>query len=182
MRVALIGLVGLLAGCAVFASRPADPGLSLLPPSAAGRQVSLTQSVRMTSDKGASFEALTAVELDPRWLRVAAIGPMGNRIMLLEWDGHSYHEERDPHVPAEFPLKVVLRDLELALFPAAAVRKALPDSDWSLVEKPRFRELLLDGTPVIRIEYSADDPYVSTIHFKHLTLGYQLEIRPVDAD
>jgi len=136
----------------------------------------------MTSDKGASFEALTAVEIDPRWLRVAAVGPMGNRIMLLEWDGRSYQEERDPHVPAEFPLKVVLRDLELALFPAAAVRSGLPSSDWTLLERPRGRELLLDGTPVIRIEYSTDDPYTSTIHFKHLTLGYQLEIRPADTD
>jgi Protein of unknown function (DUF3261) len=182
LRAILTSLLGLLAGCAVFATRPADPGLFLLPPSAAGRQASLAQSVRMTSDKGATFEALAAVEIDPRWLRVAALGPMGNRIMLLEWDGQRYQEERDPHLPADFPLKVVLRDLEFALFPAAAVRKALPSSAWVLLETPRARELRLDGTPVIRIDYSSDDPYTSTIHFKHLTLGYQLEIRPADTD
>jgi hypothetical protein len=182
LRAALIAAFSLMTGCAVLAPRPADPGLFLVPPSAAGRSASLTQSVRMTSDKGASFETLAAVEVEPRWLRVAALGPMGNRIMFLEWDGQRYQEQRDPHLPAEFPLKVVLRDLELALFPAAAVRSALPSDDWTLLEKPKVRELLLDGKPVIHIDYSTADPWNSIIHFRHLTLGYQLEIRPADVD
>jgi hypothetical protein len=180
LRAALTSLLGLLAGCALFTPRPADPGLFLLPPSAAGRQASLAQSVTMTSDKGATFEALTAVEVDPRWLRVAALGPMGNRILFLDWDGKRYQEERDPHLPADFPLKVVLRDLELSLFPAAAVRQALPSGDWALLEKPRLRVLTLDGKPVIRIEYSTDDPWTSTVNFRHLTYGYRLEVRPAE--
>lgn len=182
MRAALIASLGLLSGCALFTPRPADPGLFLVAPSAAGRSASLTQSVRMTSDKGASFETLAAVEVEPGWLRVAALGPMGNRIMFLEWDGKRYQEQRDPHLPAEFPAKVVLRDLELSLFPAAAVRGALPDDDWQLVEKPGVREVLLKGKPVIHIDYSTADRWNSIIHFRHLTYGYQLEIRPADMD
>jgi hypothetical protein len=158
LRAALIGIL-LLTSCAVLTPRPADPGLFLVAPSAAAKQASLSQSVR-----------------------VAALGPMGNRILMLEWDGKDYKEERDPHLPQDFPAKVVLRDLTLALFPAQAVRKALPSSDWSLQEKPRARELLLDGKPVIHIDYSTDDPWNSIIHFRHLTLGYQLEIQPANLD
>lgn len=181
MRAALIGIL-LLTSCAVLTPRPADPGLFLVAPSAAAKQASLSQSVRMTSDKGATFETLAAVEIDPHYLRVAALGPMGNRILMLEWDGKDYKEERDPNLPKDFPAKVVLRDLTLALFPAEAVRKALPSSDWSLQEKPRARELSLDGKPVIHIDYSTDDPWNSIIHFRHLTLGYQLEIQPANLD
>lgn len=168
--------------CAAIAPRPTDPGLFLIAPSAAGRVVSVEQAVRVEHEGGTEpFETLAAVELDRHWLRVAALGPLGNRILFLEWDGKDFHEERDPHVPARFPAKLVLRDLELALFPAAAIRAALPSRSWSLVDAPRHRELSLDGKPVIAIDYSADDPWQSDVHFRHLALHYQLEIRPVDS-
>ena len=168
--------------CAAIAARPADPGLFLIAPSAAGRVVSVAQAVRVEHEGGAEpFETLAAVELDRHWLRVAALGPLGNRVLFLEWDGNVFHEERDPHLPAQFPSKLVLRDLELALFPAAAVRAALPSRAWSLVDGPRHRELRLDGKPVIAIDYSADDPWKSDVHFRHFTLHYQLEIHPVDS-
>lgn len=183
MRSALTcALLSLCMGCAAFRERPVDPGLFLLPPHAAGREASLTQSVRVTSAKGASFETLAAVEVERGALRVAALGPLGNRILFLEWDGEEYREEKDPHFPSDFPVKVVLRDLELCLFPAESVRRALPSEEWSLIEKPRARELHFEGKPVVAIAYSSDDRWNSTIHFEHLTLGYRLEVRAVDLD
>jgi hypothetical protein len=178
----LVMLGASLASCAALASRPADPGLFSIPPRAAERAISVTQTVRVERAGAPPFEVLAVVELDAHWLRVAALGPLGNRILLLEWDGSAYHEERDPQVPADFPLELVLRDLELALFPASAVRQALPSEAWSLSETPERRVLLLDQKPVISIDYSAPDHFRCDVHLRHLTLGYQIEIKPADVE
>jgi uncharacterized protein DUF3261 len=178
----LISLGMHLASCAAFASRPADPGMFLIPPRAAGRAISVTQTVRVERAGAPTFEVLAVVELDAHWLRVAALGPLGNRILLLEWDGSAYHEERDPQVPADFPLELVLRDLELALFPASAVREALPSRGWALEETPQRRVLFLDKKPVIAIDYSAQDHFRCNIEFRHLTLGYAIHIQPAEAE
>jgi hypothetical protein len=177
-----LGLSMALASCAGLANRPSDPGLFLLPPRAAGRELSVTQTVRVERPGAPAFEVLAVVELDAHWLRVAALGPLGNRILLLEWDGRAYHEERDPQVPADFPLELILRDLQLASFPADAVRQALPGADWSLTDTPYQRVLLRDREPVVVIDYSADDHFRCNISFRHLTLGYVIEIRPADAE
>jgi hypothetical protein len=171
-----------LASCAGLANKPADPGMFLIPPRAAGRELSVAQTVRVERPGAPAFEVLAAVELDAHWLRVAALGPLGNRILLLEWDGSAYHEERDPQVPADFPLELILRDLQLASFPADAVRQALPGREWSLTETPYRRVILLDGDPVVVIDYSAEDHFRCNISFRHLTLGYGIEIRPADAE
>jgi hypothetical protein len=152
----------------------------LIPPRAAGRELSITQTVRLERAGAPAFEVLAAVELDAQWLRVAALGPLGNRLLLLEWDGSAYHEERDPQMPADFPLELILRDLQLASFPADAVRQALPSAKWFLSDTPYRRVLLLQREPVVVIDYSAADHFRCNISFRHLTLGYRIEIRPVD--
>jgi len=170
----------LAAGCAAVSKVPEDPGLFLVAPGSAKREFSVTQSVRIEPKEGEPFETLAAVELDATGLRVAALGPMGNRILFLEWDGTNYHEEHDPHLPQNFPLKLVLRDLMLSLFPADAVRKELP-SDWTLQDLPRKRIVSHGEKPIIVIEYSADDRFQSDVNFQHLTAGYRLKIRTVDS-
>jgi hypothetical protein len=177
-----LGLGLTLSSCAGFARRPADPGMFLIPPRAGGRDISVAQTVRVERAGAPPFEVLAAVELDARWLRVAALGPLGNRILLLEWDGSAYREERGPQMPADFPLQLVLRDLQLALFPASAVRQALPGPTWSLTETPYRRVLSLDRVPVIAIDYSARDHFRCKVSFRHLTLGYGIEIRPAESD
>jgi hypothetical protein len=142
----------------------------------------VVQTVRFERAGAPPFEVLAVVELDAHWLRVAALGPLGNRILLLEWDGSTYHEERGPQVPADFPLELILRDLELALFPSSAVRQALPSAAWTLGETPYRRVLLLDQKPVIAIDYSAEDHFRCTVRFHHLTLAYHIEISPADAE
>jgi uncharacterized protein DUF3261 len=183
-RTALVlALMLCLGSCAGVVTGPADPGMFRIAPSAAGRQISVTQVVRVERAGAPPFEVLAALELDARGLRVAALGPLGNRILFLEWDGSAYHEERDPEVPADFPLELILRDLQLVLFPAAAVRQALPPGGaWSLSDTPYRRVLSLDGEPVIAIDYSAEDHFSADVSFHHLTLGYAIAIRRADSE
>jgi hypothetical protein len=182
----VVGLVASLivglGSCAGWLGGPADPGMLRLAPSAAGRQISVAQIVRVERAGSPPFEVLAALELDAHWLRVAALGPLGNRILLLEWDGSAYHEERDPQVPADFPLELILRDLQLSMFPASAIRQALPPGEWSLTDTPYRRVLFLDRAPVITIDYSAEDHFSGNVSFRHLTLGYAIEIRPAGSE
>ncbi len=180
MRGLLVATLFFALHCGAVAKRPEDPGLFLIHPAQGARELSVAQAVRIDRAEGQPFETLAAVELDRHWLRVAALGPLGNRILFLEWDGEQYHEERDPHLPQEFPSKLVLRDLQLSLFPASAIRKVLP-ADWILLESPRRRVLEHGGKPVIVIDYSADDRWLGTVTFQHLGVGYRLQIRAVES-
>jgi hypothetical protein len=176
----ILGLASALgaAGCAAFRPRPLDPGLFMLAPQAAGAELSLTQILRFSKGDKA-FEALAAVELSRDLLSVAALGPMGNRVLALSWDGKNLEQERDPSIPAELPLVLILRDLQLALWPASALREALSGKGWSLEDAGHSRILRKDGRDVVRISYGGQDRWHSAIQFEHLTLGYRLDIQAV---
>jgi uncharacterized protein DUF3261 len=179
---AVTGLGMSLGSCAALTNRPADPGRLLIPPHAARRTVSVMQTVRVERAGAPPFAVLALVELDEHWLRVAALGPFGNRILLLEWDGTTYHEEREPQIPADLPLELVLRDIQLALFPASAIRQALPSPSWTVSETRGRRVLLLDQKPVISIDYSGEDHFRCSVSYHHIALGYTVEIQPAEGE
>jgi hypothetical protein len=169
--------LALSAGCAAIKPTPEDPGLFLLQPKDAGLSISLSQSI--TLRKGPRiFEALAAVEVAPDHVSLAALGPLGNRMLALRWDGKTLEQEKDPSLPPELPLGLILRDLQAAFWPAGAVRGGLPKG-WTLDETPLQRQLSLDGRPVLRIRYAGADHWHSALHFEHLGLGYSLDISPL---
>ena len=185
MRYSSLGLFAALIsvlGCAALkpAPRPKDPGLFLLSPSEAGRELSLQQQLRFSRGK-AVFEAVAAIEIDRQSMRLAALGPLGNRMLSLVWDGKNYSEEKDPRLPKELPLKLILRDIQLAYFPAEALQKNLP-AGWTLKDGPKFRSLESGGEEIIRIRYDGSQRWNSPLIFEHLGLGYHLEVQPINND
>lgn len=176
---ALIGLLACLAaGCAAFKPRPADPGLFLLAPLDAQVELTVTQQLKF-SKGGQHFETLAVIELSREMLSMAALGPLGNRMLALRWDGKTLEQERDPSLPADLPLQLILRDLQLALWPAESVQAAIKAKFWSLEDLGSKRILSKNGMEVVRITFGSGDRWHSTILFEHLTLGYRLEIQPL---
>ena len=178
MRACLSLALALLVGCATLKPRPADPGLFLLPPSDAGVEISLSQSLAFS--KGARhFEALAVIELDSSHLSLVGLGPLGNRMLALRWDGKKLEQESDPSLPPDLPLKLILRDIQLAYWPAEALRKRLAPEGWQIEEGALSRTLLKDGAQVVRIIYGGADRWRSALSFEHRSLGYHLDIHPI---
>jgi len=169
----------LLSGCAASRPRPADPGLFLLKPAEAGFSATLTQVISV-SKAGSSVEVMAVVEISPESVKLAALGPMGNRVLSLVWDGKKLIQELDPSLSKDFPATLTLRDMMLAYWSQEAVSKALP-ARWAMKLSPGKREFFKDGNEVILISYSGD-PFKDPIDFEHKALGYKLRIRQVAAD
>lgn len=177
MRAACLGLsfcLLILAACATLPLQPQDPGLFLLKPQDAGQSLDLSQNLSFQRGK-LGFEGLAELEIRPDHVALAGLSPLGNRIMSFRWDGDTFVEERDPSLPAQFPLKLILRDLQLAYWPAPSIEAALPGG-WSLQENPREREILHAALPEIRIHYADAEHWHHGLLFENLALGYQIRI------
>ena len=167
----------LLASCAALRPRPKDPGLTLLPPSGAGFTRTLTQSLTVHRG-GQALQSLVVAEISPTSDRLVALGPLGNRVLTLVWDGVHLKQERDPSLPKAFPAELVLRDFQLAYWTPDAIRTGLP-SGWTLEVGPHERTIKDEGEAVIAIHF-AGDPFKDSIDFEHKTLGYRLTIEQVN--
>lgn len=169
--------IGALAACRT-GPRPLDPGLFLLPPAAAGFEGSLAQEVSF--EKGETrFEATALLEVSRDEVILVGLSPLGTRMITLRWDGRKLTQERDPLIPKGLPLRLILRDVQLASWPAAAVRAALPGRRWTLEDAGSERVLLKDGRAVVRIRYGGADRRRSDLEFEHLGLGYRMRIHPL---
>jgi hypothetical protein len=165
-------------GCAQPRMKPKDPGLFLLAPSAAGTELSVTQS--LVFKKGSTrMEALAVLEVGRDAVSLVGMGPLGNRILSIRWDGSRLDKESDPHMPADLPLELILRDVQLAFWPAQALRQGLPGPSWTLEDSGQERLLRQGGKDVVRIRYGGADRWRSPVAFEHLGLGYSLEINPI---
>ena len=166
-------------GCAALKPRPLDPGLFLLQPQAAGVELSVTQA--LVFSKGASrFESVAALEVGPEAVSLAGLGPMGNRMLALRWDGKKLEKESDPSLPPDLPLELILRDVQLAFWPVEAVREAIKGGGWTLEDEGLRRTLRKDGADVVRIRYDGPRRWHSNVIFEHISLGYRLDINTVE--
>jgi hypothetical protein len=133
-------LLAALAGCAMTAARRDLAAMPLLPPAAFGMEAQGQQRLTLSRDSGGARLVLdAAVEVDARELRVAGV-LLGQRILLLAWDGKRLQETREPVVPESLDGRAILRDLQLVYWPAEAIRAALPRG-WRLEEEAARRRL-----------------------------------------
>lgn len=132
---------GLLVGCAAPTEPPpAAPRVKLpplrLPPSALGtasyaysQRLSVT---RLDRPQARAQQVDLQLQLDASGLLLAGFA-LGQRVLLMQWDGEQLQVTRHPRLPAEVDTDRMLRDLCLVFWPADAVRAALP-ADWAWVE------------------------------------------------
>lgn len=164
-RLIAVLLCVLLAACATRPGRPAGelPALRLAP-SALGHELAVQQ--RLVFRFGTHARELDALlEVDASEVRLA-VQAMGRTGVSLQWDGKHLAEQRAPWLPAAVRGERVLDDVQFSLWPADAIRAALP-ADWELVERGAFRELRRNGqvwlqreqvdAGTLRVRNGADD-------------------------
>lgn len=169
-RIAMTCLPALLLAACAPAPRPAVqlPPLRLSP-AALGQPVSLQQQLHFQfGQQQRDLDALLEVDGEEVRLLVQAMGQSGVRLF---WDGKTLRQQRAPWLPSTLRGERVLDDLQFALWPAAAIRAALP-AGWQLNDDGQQRVLLQNGQPWLRLQRLES----GRLQLENLAEGYRLEI------
>lgn len=169
-RLTALLLSATLAACAVTPPRAAVPLPELrLAPAALGHELSLQQQLHFSfGPQQRDLDALLEVDASEVRLAVQALGQSGVR---LNWDGERLQQQRAPWLPDAVRGERVLADLQFTLWPAEAVRAALP-APWTLQDKGGVRRLVRDGAVWLQVERQGGGRYL----LDNRADGYRLQI------
>jgi hypothetical protein len=175
-RLILALLLGvLLAACA--STRMPAPLVQLptlqLQPSALPIPLQLQQRLQFRfGSHERELDALLEADGEQVRLAVQAMGQTGVRMV---WDGRTLEQTRAPWLPPQVRGERVLDDLQFALWPADAIRAALP-AGWTLAESDGGRRLEQGGHAWLVLEPLAD----GRLKLRNLAEGYELVIESLD--
>ena len=175
----LAGLLGCAALKPVAGSPrlPAAHGFFLLSPRSAGFSMTMTQQVSLI--KGSSrFDGLAVLEISSETVTLAGMGPLGNRMMALSWDGAVLTKELDPVIPRQLPVEDILRGVQLVYWPEDALREALAQG-WELKLGPGSRGLMNRGKEVVVVRYRGDH-FKDPIEIEDKAAGYTTIIKTLE--
>jgi len=158
-----------LAGCATPPVAPTRP-LLRLPPAALGRSLALQQQLLVHAG-GQSRRIEVLLEADDQFVRLVLVN-LGQTMARLHWDGRELVQTRVPGWPQAVSGEHVLSDLQLALWPAEAIRGALP-ADWTLELRDGHQRILRRGE---QIAATVDYPAPTRIDLVDRQQGYRIEI------
>lgn len=172
MRRLLISLLALwLAACGGPASN--EVPLGYVSPASFGRSLTLTQQITVEAfGETRGFEAVVAIDSDA--LDLAALA-MGRRMIAVHLDAAGLREQRDPLLPEAVSGARILRDLQLAFWPQAALSAALP-AGWRVQDSPGRREVQLNGALILTIDYAGEPHWRGRTILTHHRFGYRLTI------
>ncbi|HSI46671.1 MAG TPA: DUF3261 domain-containing protein [Ideonella sp.] len=167
-----------LTGCATApVVQPAGLPMLRLSPALLTESASLQQRLHVTrlDDGRVTAQSIDVqLQLEPGSLLLAAFA-LGQRVLLLQWDGKDLQEQRHAMLPASVDAAHLLRDMSLVYWPAASVQQALPPG-WSFSETAAGRELRHDGLLAVGIRI--DGPLLgrSQVQLRNLQEHYALQI------
>lgn len=167
-------IVAGVSGCATVAPKPADVPLLRLAPASLGRTLNLEQqiTVQYPSPQGEQTrDMLALLEADAAHTRLAAMAG-GQVLARIDWDGADLRVTRSPWAPPELKPERILSDMQLALWPVAAIQSALP-AGWRVETSAGVRRLAFGDEVVADIRY----PDARTTLFTQRRDGYRLTIR-----
>ena len=143
---AVLACAGVLAGCA-SAPRvaPASPPQLRLAPALLGHPLNLQQHLTLQSP-GREQQLDVLLEADAQHVRMGVLA-LGQVAARLDWDGTTLTQSKAPWWPEAVSGERILSDLQLSLWPAAAIQAALPPG-WRLVEAGDTRTLTQDDQVV----------------------------------
>jgi len=175
-RLLLICISVALIGCALLPQRP-PPILPLLAPQALGASRASQQVLHVAYGK----QVLTlqaALQAAPARDTLIAVGPFGQRVFTLDYDGSQIHAEVGTDLPDTLQPRQVLADVELALWPLDAWQHRLSGSGWTLnAPQPGVRRLCYHDRLVTEVHYDdGSDGWNGRFWLVNLVYGYTLDI------
>lgn len=147
-----------------------------LAPAALGQSISLQQ--HLTVEREGRTDTLdTALEIDAEHLDLVGLA-FGQRVMTLHYDGRELQVWRHVMLPKQVQGDDVLQDVQLTLWPAKAIKDALP-AGWELRETEAQRTLLLHGETIAVIDYPDRKAWGGKVILTNLRYRYKLTIQSV---
>ena len=163
-----------LAGCATPGPSDTSVPLLRLAPAALGRTLALQQHITLHA-AGRTQEMDVLLEADPAHVKLAVVA-MSQLAARIDWDGQALTEWRAPWWPAAVSSARILNDMQLSLWPLAAVQAALP-AGWQARDDAGTRTLSEDGAPVAVVRHVGAD----VIELEQRRDHYRLTIVSQDA-
>lgn len=167
-------------GCASM--RPAEPEPPTIPPildgAALGGVREANQVVRAAfADR--ELTLLCAVQVEGSGVRVVGVDALGRRVFTVTYDGKEVVADASSMVPEKFAPQYLLADLELALWPLAALQAAYAGTEWAVSQPyPGARRLRRAGRLVAEVHYTGADPWVTRYWISNFERGYVLAVDP----
>lgn len=144
-----------------------------LAPAALGEELSLQQKLHFRfGAQQRELDALLEVDASEVRLAVQALGQTG---VSLRWDGSELTQQRASWLPEAVRGERVLDDLQFVLWPADAIRAALPPG-WRLEEQAGVRRLLHGDT----VWLSVTPVDIFHVKLENFAERYSLEIESAD--
>lgn len=172
----------LLSACSTTPVAPATAAARLglkLAPAALGESISLQQHLKIERN-GSIDELDAALEVDGAHLELVGLA-FGQRVLSIHFDGTQLKSWRHAMLPAQVRAEDVLEDMQLTLWPLAAIRQALPPG-WSVHDSGLRRTLYLNGQVVSVIDYSALPRWSARVTLENQRYAYRLTIQAAPAD
>jgi len=165
-----------LAGCA--ATPPpagAQPQAAFAAPGAVGaRQAS---QVIHAAYGARTFMLRTAIEVTPDELKVVGVTATGQRLFTANYDGRTIAADRSPFVPDKLDPERVLADMQLALWPLAAVQPMFRARGLEVSEPfAGVRRASRGNQLIAEVHYATADPWNGRLWFVNFEFDYSLTI------
>lgn len=149
----LVGIAALAGLAACSTTPPAQPGrLELrLAPASLGASISVQQHLKVERE-GRTDDLDAALEIDADHVELVGLA-LGQRVLTLNYNGKELTSWRHALLPSQVRAEDVLEDLQLTLWPADAIRAALP-AGWRIEEDGLHRTLFQGEELVASIDCS----------------------------
>ena len=146
----LIAIGAISAALGACASAPprataSEPPTLRLAPALLGHPLDLQQHLTLQAP-GREQQLDVLLEADAQHVQLGVVA-MGQVAARLSWDGVTLTEDKAPWWPQAVSGSRILSDLQLTLWPVAAIQAVLP-AGWQLAEDGNVRTLTQDGQVV----------------------------------
>ncbi len=174
--IAALACAAALAGCATAPPRVAEPPPLRLAPSLLGHALNLQQHLTLQAP-GREQQLDVLLEADAQHVQLGVLA-MGQVAARLSWDGTTLAEDKAAWWPQAVSGSRILSDLQLTLWPVAAIQSALP-AGWHIAEDGNVRTLTQDGDVVAIV--TRKSPWVVELEQRREHFTLKIESRELGA-
>jgi len=179
---AFLVLLACISGCALI--KPAgdlEPVelMPMAPPLGPARRI--VQQIT-ASWPGRQETLLCVLELDKQRIAIAGLSSDGISLFNLSYDGKVLTLDKSPLLPAAFAPEFIIKDLQLAYWPAAELHKIL-SRHWRLEADKQHRRLYYNNDKLVDVDYlQPDAAWAKEVALSNHRYHYHLHIKTLSYD